>query len=115
MKSKTLFIILSIYLISCGQTEIKNVFDKVTLKPNEHKNYSIDTTTEERIGIYLEKPITGGMVKLKQGPISSLGCGNHFASRSWYPENNKIKLTLVNESNSEVEIVLFKGHSPIRK
>ena len=66
-----------------------------------------------KIGILLQKDVAGGLVELKQTDSVSKGGTSHWwTSRQWQPINGEIELTLTNNSDTEVEIIVFKGPEP---
>lgn len=114
MRFQCLALCSCILVVSCS-SGYRNEIGRVTLSPGQHKVYGFDTQDPMRIGILLAQDVSGGLVELQQvGSASKGGTAHYYMSRQWQPIDGRIELKLVNNSKTEVEVVIFKGSKPER-
>jgi hypothetical protein len=102
-------------LAACGRSSpgrLKNEVDRAELSPGEEKPYVFMTDRPIEVGVMIAHDVSGGIVQLKQSDGSAAGTGHYFISYKWWPVDGKVDLTLVNNSKTRVETVVFKGGEP---
>ncbi len=118
MRAAVPMILFCILLTACGngsytRGRYRNELDRVVLKPGQSKVYAFESERPMKIGIMLEQDVTGGLVELQQiGSVCKGGTGHWYISRQWQPIGGKIELKLLNNAQTEVGIVVFKGSEP---
>ena len=108
--------ILFISLLSCGVVSsssfaAETTIEKVTLKPGEVKNYSLEATEKVKVGF---KPILSSGQSCENNciEISQVG-GTSMASKfggaiGMKPTDGKIELSLENVEKFPIEVELFR-------